>query len=87
MIFVTNIGDNLVKDLQKQNPLQQHNGFKNYCDPSLQNSMFCTPISKTELESLINKMKNGKSPGHDNYWSQNAQGKCISFIWSSILHI
>ena len=66
MIFVTNIGDNLVKDLQKQNPLQQHNGFKNYCDPSLQNSMFCTPISKTELESLINKMKNGKSPGHDN---------------------
>ena len=64
--FFTNIGDNLVKDLQKQNPLQQHNGFKNYCDPPLQNSMFCTPISKTELESLINKMKNGKSPGHDN---------------------
>jgi len=46
--------------------MQQHNGFKNYCDPPLQNSMFCTPISETELESLSNKMKNGKSPGHDN---------------------
>ena len=28
--------------------------------------MYCAPVDRCELESLINKLKNGKSPGADN---------------------
>ena len=55
-----------MKDLHNQYPNQHPESYKDYCDPSLKNSMYCAPVDRCELESLINKLKNGKSPGANN---------------------
>ena len=52
--------------LHNQYPNQHPESYKDYCDHSLKNSMYCAPVDRSELESLINKLKNGKSPGADN---------------------
>ena len=55
--YFTSIGENLVKDIDKHNRTQHFNSYKTYCTPSLKNSLFCTPVGRNELISIISKLK------------------------------
>jgi hypothetical protein len=40
--------------------------FNDYCDEPVLQSMFCLPVIKTELSTLMSKLNAAKSPGPDN---------------------
>jgi len=54
--------------LSCQNKFNQNNcnDFKDYLPPPFKNSMYCFPVSKDEINKIISKFQNKKSPGPDN---------------------
>jgi hypothetical protein len=58
------IGENLVNELMKSN--NSNPSFRTYCNSFVKNSMFCGPVDKIELKTLINKLNDRKSSGPDN---------------------
>lgn len=62
--YFSTIGEKLVNDLKTGNT--ERDSFQSYCNSYVKHSMFCGPTDKLELLTLINKLKDRKSPGVDN---------------------
>jgi hypothetical protein len=62
--YFSTIGENLVNELMKSN--NSNPSFRTYCNSFVKNSMFCGPVDKIELKTLINKLNDRKSSGPDN---------------------
>ena len=41
------------------------NNYQKYCSNKISNSMFCEPVTESELISLINKLNSNKAAGPD----------------------
>ena len=63
--FFSTIGEKLVDELNRNN-VETAYKFNDYCDKPMLQSMFCLPVTKTELSTLISKLNAAKSPGPDN---------------------
>ena len=63
--YFTNVGEKLVRELDKAHPLVDDNEFINYCSAPIKNSLFCVPVDSSEIRLLIAKLRNGKYPGPD----------------------
>ena len=82
--YFSTVGDNLIhNELVKNNNNSSLNlcDFKKYCSVPVRNSMFVTPTDSSELGTIIHKLINSKSPGHDNIGP-----KLIKYIASAIIH-
>jgi len=69
--------------LQKNINFHTANTFKSYLPPSIQQSMFCTPTTNTEILKIVNKFKANKS---DNIGTRLLK-EVTSSIIQSLLHI
>ena len=65
--YFSTVGENIVHDLLKNSNNASCNlsDFKNYCPVPVKNSMFVTPPTySNEIETIIRKLLNSKSPGY-----------------------
>jgi len=82
--YFSTVGENLIhNELVKNNNNSSLNlcDFKKYCSVPVRNSMFVTPTDSSELGTIIHKLIDFKSPGHDNIGP-----KVIKYIASAIIH-
>jgi hypothetical protein len=52
--YVATVSEKLVQDLDKIYPTS--NSFHSYCNDFVKNKMFCSPVDKYELITLINSL-------------------------------
>jgi len=66
--FFSTVGDNLVKDLFKNNKIIKiyNTDFQSYCHTRIDKCFYVEPTDKCELFKLSNKLRKSKSPGPDN---------------------
>ena len=64
--YFSTIGSVLLDDLNKRHPSATDTDFIQYCDKSTKTSMFVTPVGPEELQRLVCRLNNNKSPGMDN---------------------
>jgi len=64
--YFSTVGQQLVDELTKNNPSSNTKDFIKYCEPSIMNSMYCEPVTISELYNIISKLKIRKSPRFDN---------------------
>ncbi len=69
--YFASVGEKLVQELDKAQPLVDENEFIKYCHAPVKNSLFCRPVDFNELKLLIAKLKNSKSPGPDDIGSKS----------------
>jgi hypothetical protein len=60
--------------------------FRTYCNSFVKNSMFCGPVDKNELKTLINKLNDRKSSGPDNIGPKLVK-KSVTAIVEPLVHI
>ena len=63
--YFSKIGTDIAMKI-KDNSSGANECFKTFCDPPLQNSMYCEPPNKSEVLEIIEGLKSSKSPGNDN---------------------
>ena len=81
--YFSTVGINLVNN----NPLfNSSNDYRSYCNVSIKESIFLTPVTKSELYSLIHKLNKSKAPGNDNIGPELVQ-ITASVIVDPFLHI
>ena len=47
--YFANVGEKLVRELDKAHPLVDDNEFINYCSAPIKNSLFCLPVDSSEI--------------------------------------
>jgi hypothetical protein len=82
--YFSTIGENLVNELMKSN--NSNPSFRTYCNSFVKNSMFCDPVDKIELKTLINKLNDRKSSGPDNIGPKLVK-KSVTAIVEPLVHI
>jgi len=77
-----------MKDTDKHNRTEHLNSYKTYCTPNSlkKNSLFCTPVGRNELISIISKLKNNKSPGPNNIGSKLVKNN-VSILVDPLIHL
>jgi len=80
------VGQNLVKELFKNNPHHSSDSYKTYCSPSVKNSLFCKPVAQNELICIINKLKSSKSPGPNDIGPKPVKENALFFI-DPLIHL
>jgi len=60
--------------------------FFKYCDQPLSNSLFCTPVSASEILNIVSHFRDNKSPGYDNIGPKLLK-PIIHYIIDPFVHI
>ena len=64
--YFSTVGSKLVNNLINNNPTFNNNDYKSYCSTSIKDSIFLTPVTRTEVYLLIDKLNISKAAGNDN---------------------
>ena len=80
------MGQNLVKELFKNNPHHSSDSYKTYCFPSVKTSLFCKPVTQNELIFIINKLKSSRSPGPDDIGPKLVKENAL-FLIDPLIHL
>jgi hypothetical protein len=83
--FFTNIGENLVEDLMKDNPTWSNAELRKYLPQPIKNWLLCAPITAYALSRVVNSLIISKSPGSDETGPRIIKG-IVSIICEPLLH-